>query len=462
MSLWRIILKGGTYLAFRQAAGMVISFGGIVLLTRMIGPAAYGVYAAAHGIYFFLFTVGQLGIPTYLIRRADDPGDEDYNQAFTLLLIIGVSVVTLSIIAVPVIDTWVNIEGFSPAAAIMFGLLPLHLLLVVPLARLERSLNYKVIAWVELGGLGMFFFAALSLAYYGFGPWAPIIGWWMQHLTTGILFYAYTGYRPRITWKPALIRDMVRYGASYSTSTWVWRLRELVNPLIVGRYAGADAVGYIALTIRIVEALSFVKNSTWRLSIAALAKMQGDNPRLTRAIGEGMRLQMLGIGPLLVIFALIMPWLIPLFFGEQWLPVIFVFPFVALGSLFNAVFNLHSSALYVDRRNNEVTVFHLVNVLLLAGGALLLVPSFGYMGYAWSEMISVISYAVVHFFIVRRVGRPNYGIVTLWIAAFGTALFFHYNGIVVFIPLVITLLIPQTWKTIIGYTRNIWGMRTFR
>ena len=87
MSLREKVLRGGVYLAVRQGLGITINGVGIILLTRAIGPEAYGVYAAAFGIYTYLLIVCQLGTEVYLIRRKEEPQPQDYHQAFTLLLL---------------------------------------------------------------------------------------------------------------------------------------------------------------------------------------------------------------------------------------------------------------------------------------------------------------------------------------------------------------------------------------
>jgi len=244
---------------------------------------------------------------------------------------------------------------------------------------------------------------------------------------------------------------MISYGLGFSASMWIWQLRSLVNPLIVGRYAGVEAVGFIALAIRLVESLGFVKGVAWRVSIAALAKVQDEGARLTKAITDGMRLQVLALGVLFLGFVLIGPWLLPILLGERWAPVMQISSFVALGYLVNALFSLHSSALYVVQRNWEVAFFHLIHIILFAGGALLLVPRLGIIGYGWSEVIALLSYPIIHFQLVKYVGNPKYFLAGIWTLAFAIALFWQWIGIAAFLPLLGILAYPATWRTLKGY-----------
>ena len=204
--------------------------------------------------------------------------------------------------------------------------------------------------------------------------------------------------------------------------------------------------------------MSFVKAATWRLSIAALGRLQGDRIRLSKAVTEGMGLQILALGPLLVGVSWVCPWIIPLLFGDHWLPVIQIYPFIALSYLSNAMFNLHSSVLYVLRRNWEVTAFHLVHIALFAGTALLLVSRFlGVVGYGWAEVVALGSYVIIHAFVVQNIGSPDYRLPILWWGALAAALFVYQLGWWSALGLVVIAFLPGTHKQIKYYIQSLQG-----
>ena len=101
MSLRSQVMRGGVYLALRQGLGMVISLGGVLLLTRTIGPDQYGIYTAVYSLFWYLQTISQLGISVYLVRRE---GQEEqkfiYDQGFTLLLLMALSAVAIAFLMV--------------------------------------------------------------------------------------------------------------------------------------------------------------------------------------------------------------------------------------------------------------------------------------------------------------------------------------------------------------------------
>jgi PST family polysaccharide transporter len=263
--------------------------------------------------------------------------------------------------------------------------------------------------------------------------------------------------RLRFHWNFKLAREMLGYGLSYSGAIWIWQTRALVNPLIVGRFAGAQGVGFVALAIRLVEVLSFIKQATWRVAMAALAKLDGNRERLRRSITEGMCLQALMVGLPLTIFAGVAPFILPHIFGARWDPAFRLFPFLALSYLMNSIFNLHTSVLALLQRNLHIVYFHTVHVILFAGSAVLLVSRFGYIGYGWAEVIAFGSYYVLHHYLRLSVGSPNYGRTLLWFLVCGIGIIASSTPdklrIAVLLLLPLPLLFPKERASLEGYAR---------
>jgi len=459
-SLRTEVMRKGSYLVFRQGAGTLIGLIGILLLARLIGPANYGLYAAAGGVYTFLQLAADWGVMIHLERRPEELSAHDLHVAFTLLLLLAAGFGTLGLAILPLLSHYMGVAQFETIARTLFLGLPLVLGTQVPLAKLERAMDYRWIVMAELGGQIAFYVAALPLAFKGAGVWAPTIGWWAQQLTVGMLLFPMAGYRPRFRWDVPAFKRILGYGLGLSASRLLWQARSLVNPMVVGPLAGAAAMGYVALAIRLTDALSFVLRAAQRISTAALARVQTDQDRMVKAVTDGMRLQLLAMGPFLVGFAWLGPWLMPLMFGPKWVSALAIFPFIALSTLGNAMFKLHASVLYVLERNWSVTAFHLVHVLLFASMAYLLVARFGLIGYGLAEVVALLGYAVIHLSMARVVGSPDYQLAMIWAAGFGLALFAHTVGWWSGLGLVAALAWPETRQTLRGYAVHFRLLRT--
>lgn len=215
---------------------------------------------------------------------------------------------------------------------------------------------------------------------------------------------------------------MLSFGLGYTLSQRVWQLRSLVNPLLVGRLAGAEGVAFVALAVRIAESLGFVRVAAGRLAVAGLSRLRDEPPRLRAALQSALELQVVMLGPLLCLFALAGPYLVPKLFGERWAPSLHVYPWIAAAVLINSVFNLQSSALFVLGQQWAVLRAYGAHVALFGAGTLLLVTRFGISGYGWADLLACGAYFLLH----RRLAgyvQLSYPRLAGWCLAFGISLF---------------------------------------
>lgn len=453
------VLKGGIYISIRRSIGMVLSLVGALYLTRVIGPNQHGLYNSASSLLHYIQMLSTWGVAVQLIRSKEEPTKEMYDVAFTMLLLLGLAATVVGFIVTIGVHFWLQqsedahiFRSFIWISFALFLGVVLDLIYRVPKAKLQRQLDYKKTTTIEIWTLILFYVVGITLAQMHYGAWAMVAAWWVQTSMTCILYFKWTGYRPRLRWNRTIIKPMASYGITYSTSMWVYELKQLIKPLIVARFAGSAAVGYIAQASRIVELMAFAKEAGARMAVPAMARVQ-DNPQKVRdAVGEGMRLHVLGVGVFLVAFAFVGPWLVPLVLGPRWMPMLDIYPFIALSVLAYAVSNLHRSVLQVYRMNNQVALVHAVYVTLMIGLSLILVPKYGLIGYGIVEVCAIPAYALFHLYTRRLIGSPDYSLAMLWSIAIGAALFAPNYGWWLASGLLAVMCLPATWREV----RRLW------
>ncbi|HQT77915.1 MAG TPA: oligosaccharide flippase family protein [Rhodopila sp.] len=453
------VFHGGAMLMGRQLVSMALSLVGLLVITRIIGPAAYGPYVAALGICMYAQNLGQAGIGVYLVRAADAPSKHTYDTATTLLLISACFLVLCIEGGMGLITTWIPMPGLGRLLSVLMLSVVLQTFTVAASAKLERTLDFRRIAMIETAGQLLYYGSALPLVFMGFGVWSLVTGYTLQQLLLCIAFHVAARYRPRLAWDRTIIRSMLSYTFGYAASDWLWQLRGLVNPVIVGHFLPAEAVGQIGLAIRMLELLSFTKTVAYRLSVAVLAKVQDQPAKLVAAATDGMRLQTLALGPVLIGFSWFGGFLLSLVFGKRWEPVMTVYPFLALSYLTNAQFNIHSSILYVLRRNWDVSWFHIVHIVLFAGAAWFMVGRYGLVGYGYAEAVALLSYPVIHASVARVVGSPQYGMSALWWAAVAIGLFWRDLGPWDIAVPIVAILCPPSLRQLKVYFEMITNRR---
>lgn len=424
-SIRQRVLTGGVYLMTRRIASLMLGLVGLTLLTRVVGPGAQGLFAAAQGIVSYLTMVGIMGINVYLIRERQDAPRTLFDLAFWWLLLVSAGLTLIGSGAVVAAGHyWVRTEGFTPVALLMCATLPFTLLSYVPLALLERELDYQVTTRVEVASQLSYYLVGIPLAWLGHGVWALVAGYWASQLLLFGGFYAATRYRPRWYWDRGALHEMLRYGFSQAASGWVYTLTNLTPSFILLPFAGKEAVGYLSIANRFLAMVSFAKDAAGRLSIPAFARIQDELPRLTRAVNEAMQLQALALAFPVIAFTLIAPWVLPLLLGAQWdIGILMaVFALVATRIALSSLFAIQGSALFVRKYNwlmFQANVAYAVVFLTIAYPLTALLPADHKLyGYVAADLIAHIpTYWYKHWGMRRYIGRPAYGVAALWTGA---------------------------------------------
>ncbi len=396
-------VRGGAYLAARYGLGVIVSLGTMLIMTWWIGPHAYGLFVTAIGLVAFLSSLARAGADTYLVRREATPDVHLYEVAGTLILLVSMGLALTGAALVPMLVRWYGSREFVAPYLLLLLSIPVSGLAGVPMAKLERKLNFRSVAGIELGGQSLGLVVATTLAWLKLGVWAPVAGQIAWQTFVLIAACVSASMVPRLRCDIGETREMLWFGIGLTASLRAWQLRTLVNPLLVGRFAGAEGVAFVALALRIAEALGTFRLAAGRMAIAALARLQNKREEFRTALERALYLQVITLGPLLCVFSLLGPFIVRHVIGTRWTPSLVVYPFVAAGVLVNSIYNLQASALFVRGQQWTVMRSYLAHVVLLGGGTLVLLPHFGIVGYGWAELLGCSAYCLIHTGLARTV-----------------------------------------------------------
>ena len=413
--------RGVGFIAARYGASSLIQAGNVLVLTWWIGPRAYGAFVTAVGFTTFLSSITRAGLDTHLVRCEQVPNREDYDTAFTLILLISMFLCLLGWLALPLLSLWLHDRSFAIPYLVLLATIPLVGLAGPPLAKLERALEFRDVGQIEFGGQLCAFIVGAILAWRGFGVWAPVVGYVAWQAFVLVAARIVSGFVPRLNFNLSRARQMMSFGLGFSASVRVWQLRNLVNPLIVGRFLGAEAVAFVALGVRAVEALGFVRTAVGRVEIAALSRLREDPERGREMMQKGARWQIFALGPAFCLLALLGPRFLPTLMGARWSSALLVFPFIAAAALTNSIFLLEASALFVEGRQWAVTRIYFWHVAVFVSGTAVLVPRFGMVGYGWSELGACVPCFLLHSALTPNL-RVSLKATLPWLAGFVVAI----------------------------------------
>jgi PST family polysaccharide transporter len=346
-------------------------------------------------------------LQVYLVRQPNLTEEEPAQiQAFYNFL--GIVICAILFCVAPLIGWWTKEQDVTFALQAVLPALWMDMVSRVSTSMLERELSFDKVGLLEAVSKVVLYVSAIPLVLIGWGYWGPIIGTVLGYLVQLVMAYYYYPVPWRWGWQWKVVKPAIHYGLSYSGSDAILNLRRLRLPLLVSRLGGAEIVGYISIAMRLAEQLAILRLVVRRMSISVMAKLV-DKPEQTRnAISKGMTYQALLIGPICAAFSCTSAWLIPLMFSKEWLISAQIFPFIAVGVLVGAVFELHTSSLYAVGHNYEIAQRNAWYVGVLWLATIIFLPFMGLWGYGLSEILALPTFYLLHTSIVKLFGSPNY------------------------------------------------------
>jgi O-antigen/teichoic acid export membrane protein len=405
-------LRGAIWATAGGNGAQVLAFILFVLISRVVGPSAFGVVAVA---LLLIETLRALTVESIAVNLVADGNSDD--RAFNAGLAMSLSLSVVAAVALTLAAPWAaQAFGITELATVLPALTPL--LLVQAIARLYeaellRRMRFRALAVRSIGAVGLGGVIGLSAAYAGQGVQALILQQWVATVASLVFMAVQSDWRPGLTFDRDGFRRLARQSLVLAPAGVITNLKQTIDGLAVASFAGAAAAGFynLAKRTRLAFQLGF-STAVGRVSLPAFSAVKTDAVRLASAIEQAAELSAVVAFPVFIGVAAIAPELISVFLGPAWSEAAAPMTLLMIGGALAVTTRLFENALIVcDRRGDVVTS----NVAVLACLALLLVL-FGRHGTgavaAATAATAALQNIIAWILIARRVGLRHSHYVT--------------------------------------------------
>lgn len=367
-------LKGVRLFSMTRGAAEATSILAAVVLARLVAPSEFGRLAVAIVVSEFAMMIANETIGTPLVQRADV--EPEHLQAATMLgLAIGCGLCVVTLFAAPLVTTPLFgartselFRLFAPAFAVAG-------LQIVPLARLQRQLEFRRIGVSEVIGVFVSSVVSIGLAIAGMGAKAYVIGVIAGLVASTVGFMG--GARPVLPrWRPHHMRELLGFGLPATAAGFAGVWYRNIDYMILGARLPAVVVGfyYRAFTVG-VEYERRLSGIVTRVAFPIYARTEDPERRLALRL-RIVRLNAAIVYPMLTIFIALAPSLVPWLFGARWAPAVLPSQILAVAGMASCIRSLTSPSVLAAGRPSALFWFCLVETLLY-GGSVLVASSAG-------------------------------------------------------------------------------------
>jgi PST family polysaccharide transporter len=325
-------VRGIAWLAIGNWSDQIASFLVLIVLTRILGPEAFGLIGMATVFTAFVGLFAEQGLGRAIVQRKDLE-DAHLYTAFWTNLAVGLALTLFGFLMSPVVAHLYKEPKIAPIAAVLSINFLLTALSSTQHALFERDLNFRILSTRRLlaavaGGI-----AAILAAFLGAGVYALVTKTLVTGLTGVILLWWVSAWRPKFKYSKRHFNEIFSFGANLIGVRITNFIRTRLDDFLIGFFLGPIALGYYIVAYRLARlALEMLTGLIGGVAITTFAKLQDDLIRLRRAFMKTTQFVSLITFPIFTGMMILAPDLILFFSGEKWLPSVLPMRILSIAS----------------------------------------------------------------------------------------------------------------------------------
>ncbi|CAD0320669.1 MULTISPECIES: lipopolysaccharide biosynthesis protein [Xanthomonas] len=317
-----------------QSAKMVVQFGGIILLARLLTPYDYGLMAMVTAIVGAAEILRDFGLSAAAVQ-AKHVSREQRDNLFWINSGIGLSLSVVVYASAHLIANFYKepaLVMISQALAVTFLI---NGMTTQYRAHLSRGLRFGQVALSDVGSQVLGLVAAVAAALLGWGYWALVVQQVVQASVNFLIAASCSRWLPRGYQRAAPMRDFMSFGWNLMAAQLLGYASRNVGQVIIGWRTGPDALGLYNRAFQLLMMpLNQINAPATSVALPVLSQLQDDRERFNAFLLRGQTVMVHLIFALFAFScALAMP-LIVLVLGEQWRDAVPLFQVLTLGGIF--------------------------------------------------------------------------------------------------------------------------------
>lgn len=362
-------------MASAKLLGQTITWGITILVMRMLSPTDYGLMAMASVFLAFLMLMSEIGLGPAVVQKQHIT-NENLRQTFGIVLVLN----TILCVALNLSTNWIahffEDERLAPILHVLSLQFVLSAFTVIPESLLQRRLEFKNRALIDLGTAVLSSALTLGLAISGFGVWSLVLGNLAGGLCKVVCMNIACRFMMLPTFRLTGMRSLLGFGGNVTASRLLWFVFSQADTVILGKLLGKEALGFYSVAMHLaslpVQRVSGVLN---QVAFPAFSRIQYDKEMMRFYALKSFKLLSLFAFPVMWGISGVAPALVITILGDEWVTAVIPLQLLALVMPLRLLSTFLSSISDALGRPD----LGLKNVML---GCLLMPPAF-YIGSHW-------------------------------------------------------------------------------
>ncbi|MBA2860457.1 lipopolysaccharide biosynthesis protein [Methanococcus maripaludis] len=365
-----------------------------IFLARLLLPSDFGIIGMITVFIAVSQSIVDSGFSNALIREKNST-QEDYSTVFYFNLVMSLFLyILLYVLAVPISDFF-NEPKIVSILRVLSLVIIINSFGLIQRTILTKQINFKIQTKISVISSILSGIVAVFFAYSGFGIWSLVIGTLGLNFIQSLLLCLSNRWIPSLTFSMDSFKRLFGFGSKLLVSGLIDTIYKNIYYVIIGRFFSASELGYYTNAQKFRDGVSqSLTISIQKVSYPVLSSIS-DNEELLRSMYQKIIKNTVFVTfPLMTGLLVIADPLIPLLFGEKWVPSIPYFQVLCLSGMLYPLHAINLNMLQVKGRSDLFLHLEIIKKIIgLTSIFLVLFFKLGIMGLLWAlVVVSVISY----------------------------------------------------------------------
>lgn len=380
----------------------------LLALAFFLGPKEFGLIAIAAVWLNLLNITGDLGFAAALIQRKTV--DETHlSSVFVLNIGLAVALCLLGIVISEIMGSAMHEPQLTAILPALASSLLFYSISLVPQALARKRLMFKALATRDTISVILAGFVAVAMAYSGLGIWAFVGQVLVRTATGSLLIWFMVDWRPRLTaFRWSAVIDLWDFSSAlivYSLLKW---MLVSIDKLFLGYLLGPIQLGYYSFAERaIITPTTSIRNAVGGFYFPVFSMHQDNVDRVQGDYNNAIRMLTFSLFPLCILFAFLVPSVLPAIFGARWAPSIPICQLFAGVAIIQAITSPVGELMKALNKPRWLSIWSLAVTgiqwtLMLAG------LSWGIVGVAAGLLAANVIYIPMIMWVARKLIRISY------------------------------------------------------
>jgi len=279
---------GISALVLRNFLRQPISFISFFFFSFFLKKWELGVYWAVSEIIGFLGYFSDIGLAAALIQKKEKPDVKEVRTTFTIQQIIVLILIVVTILLLPFLQQRFDFDqpGKYLLLALLFGFFTSSLQ-TIPTVYLERKLQFKKLALVDLVEQIAFSGLAVFLAWRGMGTNSWVIAVLVRSLVGVVLIHLFSPWPIGLSLDFKSIKDLFNFGIPYQANSLLAVIKDRLVNIFLWGIIGSAGMGVLGWAQRWGQLpLRFLMDSVIRVTFPAYSRLQKNKQRMKKALSR--------------------------------------------------------------------------------------------------------------------------------------------------------------------------------